>query len=141
MEELESKIRDEMLRIAIAAMANAYVPYISFRVGAAVLGNNEKIYPGCNVQHSISGMGSCAERTALCNGITDGARSFSAVVVVSQGEDYVSPCGMCRQALLELADITREDMLVYTTRKSGLDPQLRGLSFYLPNAFDPRKAI
>ena len=135
MEELELRLRDEMLRMAIVAMDNAHVPYTPFRVGAAVLGDNGKICPGCNVQHVISGMGSCAERTALCNGITDGAKSFSAVLVVSQGQDYIFPCGMCRQALFELADPTKEDMHVYLTKDRGLDPRLYTLVSLLPNGF------
>lgn len=88
---------------AEAAMQRAYAPYSRFRVGAALLGTDNVIYAGCNVENSSLPAGSCAERNALGAAITAGCRTFAGLVIVTEAEEPTPPCGVCRQALVEFA--------------------------------------
>src|SRR5918911_689438 len=88
---------------AIAARQRAYCPYSGFAVGAAVLTASERIFPGCNVENAAYPASVCAERTALLSAYAAGEREIVALAVVADTPDPVSPCGTCRQVLLELA--------------------------------------
>ena len=89
---------DRLRRAARSARANAYAPYSSIEVGAAVLAGGE-VYIGCNVENASYPVGICAERTALAAAVADGHRRIDALVISS--EKQLPPCGMCRQALVE----------------------------------------
>ena len=91
----------ELIQAAIAASANAYIPYSNYRVGAALLCADGEVYTGCNVESASYTPTICAERTALVKAISDGQRDFSAVAVVTR--DGGSPCGVCRQLLFEFS--------------------------------------
>lgn len=107
---------------AIAAAANAYAPYSKFRVGAALLADDGRVFTGCNVENASYGLCLCAERNALSTAIAAGARKFIAVAVacVDAKEDLGingrMPCGACRQWLLELAP--EADLIVAGTGRS-----------------------
>ncbi|AOT72955.1 cytidine deaminase [Geosporobacter ferrireducens] len=83
------------------AMEYAYVPYSKFRVGAALLTTDGKVYTGCNIECASFGGTNCAERTALFKAISEGHRSFEAIAVVSDNDEYTFPCGICRQVIVE----------------------------------------
>lgn len=122
---------DEMLlEKARDMMAYAYVPYSGYRVGAALLGKDGQIYTGCNVENAAYGNTLCAERTALCKAISEGAREFTAIAIAGSGSAPF-PCGACRQSLYEFAP----DMRVLVT----WDGQVREakLSDLLPEGFGP----
>jgi cytidine deaminase len=95
---------DELLQAAREAQQNAYAPYSNYRVGAAVRGDNGKIYRGTNVENASYGLALCAERGAVSAAVLDGARRIVAVAVVTHSSPPVAPCGMCRQTLAEFAD-------------------------------------
>ncbi len=88
---------------ALAAMKNAYAPYSSFRVGAALVCDDGSICVGCNVENCAYPAGICAERAALSGAIATGQRVFALLVVVTEADDPTPPCGLCRQALVEFA--------------------------------------
>lgn len=92
-----------LLGMARIARGRAYVPYSGYPVGAALLCGSGKIYPGCNVENAAYPVCMCAERTALFAAVAAGEREFVALAVIADSERPVPPCGMCRQALLELA--------------------------------------
>ncbi|MEW9122897.1 MAG: cytidine deaminase [Thermotaleaceae bacterium] len=91
----------ELLEKANEAKEYAYVPYSKFRVGAAVLTEDEKVFTGCNIECASFGGTNCAERTALFKAISEGYRSFKAIAVLSDNEEYTFPCGICRQVIVE----------------------------------------
>lgn len=94
---------EALLAAARRAAKEAYCPYSGLAIGAAVLGANSQIYAGCNVENASYGLTMCAERVAMGNATADGARPFQALVIVGQDEGPTSPCGACRQVLIELA--------------------------------------
>src|SRR5690554_6944663 len=98
---MDKKLRDELIRQALAAKELAYAPYSGYRVGAAVLGKGGKIYRGCNIENASYSLTNCAERTALFNAIADGERSFAGLAVAVDGKLPASPCGSCRQVIRE----------------------------------------
>jgi cytidine deaminase len=87
---------------ALAAQGRAYAPYSKFAVGAAIQMDGE-IFTGANVENASYGLGVCAERTAIFAGVHAGARRLEAVAVVTSASPPSSPCGACRQVLLEFA--------------------------------------
>lgn len=91
----------ELINLAIEAREHAHVPYSHFKVGAALLTKTGKVYQGANMECSSYGMTVCAERVALVKALYDGEREFQKIAVVggTNGLEYTSPCGACRQFL------------------------------------------
>lgn len=92
-----------LVAAARQARQQAYSPYSGFAVGAAVLTASGRIFPGCNIENAAYPATVCAERVALFNAYAAGEREIVALAVVADTAEPVSPCGVCRQVLLELA--------------------------------------
>lgn len=92
---------EELIRQAMQARERAYAPYSGFKVGAVVLGGTGRLYEGCNVENASYGASLCAERVALGQAIAAGEEDIQAVAVVADTEGICSPCGICRQVLIE----------------------------------------
>lgn len=88
-------------KAAREAQARAYAPYSSFKVGAALLTGSGEIFTGANVENASYGLTVCAERTACIAAALAGHRDVRAICVVTDASPPASPCGMCRQTLLE----------------------------------------
>ncbi len=84
------------------AKGMSYSPYSKFRVGAALLTQDGKVYQGANVENASYGLTMCAERTAAFAAKIAGENDFSAIAIASDSKDFIPPCGACRQVLLEL---------------------------------------
>ena len=87
---------------AIKAKQNAIPTYSNFFVGTAVLTSEGKVYTGCNIESSSYSLTICAERNAIFKAISEGEREFNAIAVAGDTEDYISPCGACRQVISDL---------------------------------------
>ena len=93
---------DELFEKASVAALNAYAPYSGFRVGAALLGDDGRIFTGCNVENRSFGLSICAERTAVTKAISEKCGSFRALAISTPDSvTPVGPCGACRQVLSE----------------------------------------
>jgi cytidine deaminase len=101
-DEADREADRELEERARAAQPHAYAPYSRFPVGAAVRMTG-KIYAGVNVENASFPLTVCAERNAIAAAVLDGARELAAVAVCSNASPPASPCGGCRQVLLELA--------------------------------------
>jgi cytidine deaminase len=100
--DVNDKQMDALFARARQAAAAAYAPYSKFRVGAALLGADGRIFSGCNVENRSFGLTVCAERNAVFQGVAQGCRSFLALAVVTPDSGApVGPCGACRQVLSE----------------------------------------
>ncbi len=119
--------------VAAAAMVHAYAPYSDFRVGAALVATDGTVFSGCNVENSSYPVGTCAERGALAAAVVAGHRSFTQLAIVTDAEEPTSPCGMCRQALVEFAPNLQ--VTSYTT--SGAEA-CWSLADLLPHPFTPQ---
>ncbi|MCZ8536066.1 cytidine deaminase [Paenisporosarcina quisquiliarum] len=115
------------------ARENAYVPYSKFKVGAALLTKEGKVYHGCNIENASFSMTNCAERTAIFKAVSEGVRDFASLAVVADTEGPVSPCGACRQVIAEFCE---PNMPVYLINLKG-DVQETTVAELLPGAFSP----
>ena len=91
-----------LAELAIKAKENALPIYSNFYVGAAVLTVDDKSYTGCNVESSSYSLTICAERNAIFKAISEGERKFKAIAVAGDTDDFISPCGACRQVISDL---------------------------------------
>jgi cytidine deaminase len=115
---------------AIKAKQNALAIYSNFFVGAAVLTNQDKVYTGCNVESSSYSLTICAERTAIFKAISEGEREFKAIAVAGDTEDFISPCGACRQVISDICG----EIDIILVNSSG-DYIVKKTSELLPLAF------
>lgn len=95
---------EELLDRAKSARAHAYAPYSKFKVGAALLTKDGRVFAGCNVENASYGLCNCAERTAFFSAMAAGCRrdEFAALAVVGDTDGPITPCGACRQVIIEL---------------------------------------
>eukprot|EP00128_Syssomonas_multiformis_P010346 Colp12_sorted_trinity150504_noHs@11097 len=95
----------ELIAASHAAKKMSYSPYSKFRVGAALLTTEGKVFTGCNVENSSYGLCLCAERTAIVKAVSEGVREFRAIAIASDMTDkFCSPCGACRQFIAEFGE-------------------------------------
>lgn len=129
--QISAEERKLLLSKAQAALANAYAPYSKFHVGAAILTESGNVYTGCNVENGSYGLTNCAERTAIFSAVTaEGAQlRLRAVAVWTDPACPCSPCGACRQVILEFG----RNALVLFQGKDGVE-EVRA-SDLLPHGF------
>jgi len=121
---------NELIAQATAARQRAYAPYSRFRVGAALVGRSGRVYTGCNVENAAYGPSMCAERTAIFKAVSEGEQEFEAIAIVT--ENGVSPCGLCRQVMMEFAP----DMTVIIADTQG-HTRVTTVRELLPDGFTP----
>ena len=126
--------RSTLIKAAFSARENSYSPYSHFRVGAALLCENGKVYTGCNIENRAYGPTNCAERTAFFKAVSEGENSFSAIAIVGGEKEPVwcYPCGVCRQVMAEFCGPEFEILLT-----DGAALTVATLGELLPQAFGP----
>jgi len=115
---MNKKLRDELVQTAINAKFHSYSPYSKFRVGAAILTDDEMIFSGSNVENASYGLAICAERNAIFQAAHAGKRKIIAVAVSSDEKGFITPCGACRQVISEFADGKTEIILITSEGKT-----------------------
>ncbi len=138
MQSMDKKLVEEMIDLAIRQMEFSYVPYSHFHVGAALLSRSGKIYTGCNIENAAYTPTNCAERTAFFKAVSEGVKEFDAICVVGGKEgiltEYASPCGVCRQVMMEFCDPDTFQVILAVSREKYEIFSLREL---LPMGFGP----
>ena len=126
-------MKPELVAKAAEAREQALAPYSGYKVGAALETRDGRIYTGCNIENASYGLSICAERVALWKALSEGAREFRQMAIVSDAEPLTSPGGACRQLLWEYCG----DITVNLHSLKGLDARHQ-LSQLFPFPFDDR---
>jgi len=121
----------ELLKVAASVRERAYAPYSNFKVGCAVLTEDDKLYTGVNIENVSYGATNCAERTAIFKAVSEGSRKIKTIAIASDSNDIIFPCGICRQVMVEFGDAHTR---VICSKKSG-EYKVFTLGEILPNAF------
>lgn len=98
---ITSAQKEQLVKAALHARKAAYAPYSHYQVGAALLAASGRVVTGCNVENASYGLSNCAERTAVFKMVSDGEQEITAVAIAT--DNGGSPCGACRQVLVEFA--------------------------------------
>lgn len=130
---------EELIEQALRAREFSYSPYSGYRVGAALMTAEGKVYTGCNIENAAYTPTNCAERTAFFKAVSEGQKSFRAIAIVGGPADgpitqYAYPCGVCRQVMMEFCDPQTFDVI---TAKSKKEYRVKKLQELLPDGFGP----
>lgn len=124
--------KKELAKIAVNVKQKAIPTYSNFRVGAALLTKQGKIITGANIENASYGLTLCAERLAIFKALHDGERNFKAIAIAGDSEEYITPCGACRQIMMEFCgkDI---DVIMINSKGKFVSKKMHEL---LPYSFD-----
>jgi cytidine deaminase len=131
MPDLSQETIDRLVEAASAVRDQAHAPYSGFAVGAAILDANGHVHVGCNVENASYGLSVCAERHAIAAAVAAGEDRIEALAVVTDTDPPVSPCGACRQVLVEFGDFP---VILANPAGERIVTNVRDL---LPDAFTP----
>lgn len=121
----------DLIEEAIKFIRRAYSPYSHFKIGAAVLTSDNKIYGGCNIECASFSLTVCAERVAATKALSEGKKKIKAVAIATQNKKFAFPCGACLQFLSEFAVPGTEIILIQSKDKY----KIVSLNSLLPKAF------
>lgn len=124
--------KNQLFIFALESMNKAYAPYSNFKVGAAILAEDGKIYSGCNVENVAFPSGSCAEQGAISAMINGGSSTISEILVISAGQRLITPCGACLQRIREFA---ADNAKIHLANPNGIQKTYL-LSELLPVSFE-----
>jgi cytidine deaminase len=130
---------DELLELARAAAAKAYAPYSNFRVGCAIQSVDGEIATGANMENACYRLGICAEQSALTAAQHQfGLEKVGRIAVVGGTDATVcTPCGGCRQAILEAAQLSGRDVEILCGSGDGSSVQRHTIGDLIPHGFGP----
>ena len=131
---------EELIKRAYEAQKFSYSPYSGFQVGAALLTKSGKVYTGCNIENAAFSPTNCAERTAFFKAVSEGETEFAGIAIVGnkkgappQEWEFCTPCGVCRQVMLEFVD--PEEFRIVLGK--GDESRIFTLRELLPESFSP----
>lgn len=128
--------REQLIASAKLGMQNAYTIVSGFPVGAAVLATIGSIFQGCNTESVISGMGVCAERSAIDHAVACGEYLYEAIAVTSRLTTPIAPCGMCLQYIGEFSQVADRDIEILMVGSAG-EIRQSSIRQMLPVIFGP----
>ena len=127
---MEKRTVEKLIELAMEQLSFSYAPYSEFKVGAALLTQDGKIYTGCNIENAAYTPSNCAERTAFFKAVSEGERAFQAICIVGGKNgvltDNTAPCGVCRQVMIEFCNpdtfqvilaISKEQFKIFTLKE------------------------
>lgn len=123
---------NDLISTALNVRKNSYSPYSEFKVGAALLTLDLKIYTGVNVECASYGATNCAERTAFFKAVSEGCRNFTAIAVAGSSDGFCYPCGVCLQVMAEFCNSNNFDVIVI---KNESEYKIHKLKELLPYGF------
>lgn len=128
----------QLIEVAKAARKDAYAPYSNYFVGAAIVDENGDVHRGCNVENAAYPQGNCAEVNAIGAMVAAGGKKISVIAAVGGSDklEFCTPCGGCRQSILEFSD---ENTRIILLDEDG-QIQKYSLDELLPLAFRLRQA-
>lgn len=122
----------ELISEAYKAKEYSYAPYSNFHVGAALCTDSCRIYRGCNIENAAYSPTNCAERTAFFKAVSEGERKFRGIAIVGDKEEYLAPCGVCRQVMMEFCNPKEFQVIL---AKNPTDYKVYTLEELFPGAF------
>ncbi|KAM6948085.1 cytidine deaminase-like [Lycodopsis pacificus] len=126
---------EKLIQKSQEAKNQAYCPYSKFRVGAALLTEDDSVITGCNVENACYNLGICAERNAMAKAVSEGHKSFKAIAIASDMNDkFITPCGGCRQFMREFGLLWD----VYMSKPDGSHQKMT-VAELLPVSFGPEE--
>ena len=135
---MKKEMIEQLIDLAIKQLEFSYVPYSHFKVGAALLAKGGEIYTGCNIENAAYTPTNCAERTAFFKAVSEGVSEFEAICVVGGKDgvltDYASPCGVCRQVMMEFCDPDTFQIIMAVNKEKYKNYTLKEM---LPMGFGP----
>ena len=128
----------QLIEAALEAREHSYAPYSHFHVGAALMTAEGRVYQGCNIENASYTPTICAERNALFKAVYEGERNFEMIAIAGSPEgpctDYATPCGVCRQVMMEFCDPKTLCVIVAKSPEEYMEYRLEEL---LPLGFGP----
>jgi len=129
----------KMIKMALDARKNSYVPYSNFCVGACLKTESGEFYTGCNIENAGYTATNCAERTAFFKAVSDGKRKFQKIAIMggyqNQKMDFCPPCGVCLQVMMEFCNPETFQIIL---ENSNEDCKVYLLKELLPMGFGPK---
>ena len=135
----KSMTDEQLLALAREAAAKAYAPYSNFHVGCAIESIDGEVVTGANMENACYRLGLCAEQSAL----TAAQHAFGldkvARIAVVGGTDATvcTPCGGCRQAILEAAQLSGRDVAIVCGNGDGTAVERHTIGELIPLGFGP----
>ena len=138
--DMDEKMIRNLIEAAVRQRKRSYSPYSHYRVGAALLARDGRVFTGCNIENAAYTPTVCAERTAFFKAVSEGVRAFEAICIVGGPEDqetpegFAAPCGVCRQVMMEFCDPEAFRIIL------AKDPEryhVYALKEFLPMGFGP----
>lgn len=120
-----------MIKEAHDKLKNAYSPYSNYQVASCLCSENNNLYSGVNVENASYGLTLCAEASAICNLISSGEKKIKSMVILNGLNTLCSPCGACRQRIIEFSD---ENTIIYLTNANTVIKSF-AVDELLPHAF------
>jgi cytidine deaminase len=136
----------DLIAAARAAALKAYAPYSGYSVGCAILSEDGDLVTGANLENACYRLGMCAEQSALTTAQHQFGLHRIARIAVAGGDgsgealagtQTCTPCGGCRQALLEASHLARRDFEILCASGDGMSHERHTLSTLIPHGFGP----
>ena len=136
---MDKELVQKMINLATEQLKYSYTPYSHFKVGAALLAKEGKLYTGCNIENAAYTPTNCAERTAFFRAVYEGEREFTKIAIVggpegSEADELCAPCGICRQVMMEFCDPETFQIILADGKGKCLQRTLKEM---LPFGFGP----